>query len=112
MSKSEKERMKLTVELVRRGGTILRDACPTCGGIQIRYHSKNYCTSHEDLTSVLSTEELSMDFVLPNLRELLFSKVKDTTEALGKERDVVKQDQLVSLLAKYMELLQKLPVQK
>ncbi len=109
MSRASKEKMRLTVELVRRGATVLREACPTCGGVQVRYHGKVLCTNHDDLSGVLSTEEITYDSVVSGLRTLLLSKMRDTVDLLDKEGDVLKQDQVVTLLAKYFELLQKLP---
>jgi hypothetical protein len=47
--------------------------------------------------------------VVAQLREVLLSRLKETTAALGVERDPARQDQLVSLASKYFELLQRLP---
>jgi uncharacterized Zn finger protein (UPF0148 family) len=107
--KSERGRMKSTVELVRRGGVILKEPCPTCGGIQVKYHGKNYCSNHDDLTAALAAQELNLDVVLSGLRGLVLAKVKDTSDALGQEKDFERQERLVSLLTKYVDLLQKLP---
>jgi len=101
--------MQLTVEIVKRGGTVLRDPCPTCGGVQVRYHGKVVCTNHDDLSGVLSGEDITYDSVASSLRSLLLLKMKDAMDSLEKERDVTRQDQIVSLLARYVELLQKLP---
>lgn len=101
--------MKVTVEMVRRGASILADPCPTCGGVQVKYHGKVYCSSHEDLSSVLTSEELTYESVVANLRQLLLSKLNDSMGQLGKEKEETKQDLLVSLIAKYVDLLQKLP---
>jgi len=109
LSRASKEKMRLTVELVRRGATVLREACQTCGGVQVRYHGKVLCTNHEDLSGVLTTEEVTYDSVVVGLRTSLLSKMKDAIDLLDRERDVVKQDQVVTLLTKYVELLQKLP---
>jgi len=47
--------------------------------------------------------------VTVQLREVLLAKLNETTAALGAEKDASKQAQLVSLAAKYFDLLQKLP---
>jgi UPF0148 protein len=109
MSKSAKDNMKLAAELVSRGATMLSEPCPQCGGIQVRYHGKVYCTSHEDLSTVGMPEVLSMETVVPRLREVLLSRLNEAAAALAAEKDTARQDQLVSLMAKYFELLQKLP---
>jgi uncharacterized Zn finger protein (UPF0148 family) len=104
--------MKLTVELVRRGGTVLKEACPVCGGVQIRYNGKTYCSSHDDLGPILTTQELTLESVVSNLRGLVLIKVNETAEELRREGDSAKQDRLVALLTKYVDLLTKLPQEK
>ncbi len=112
MSRPSKDKMRLTAELIRHGGTILKESCPTCGGIQIRYRGKNYCTSHDDLTVAFGAEEISFDAISSATRDLVVTKIKEITEALKNEKDLGKQDQLVSLLAKYVDLVQKIPEKK
>jgi UPF0148 protein len=109
LSRSSKDKMKQTVELVRKGAAILGEPCQTCGGVQIRYHGKTYCTSHEDLSAVLQERDVSLDSVVAGLRQLLLSKVSESMSLLEKEHDSAKQDALVTLMTKYYELLQKLP---
>ena len=109
MSRASKEKMQLTVELVRRGATLLKEPCAVCGGVQVRYHGKVICTNHDDLSGVLTTEEVTYEAVTSSLRTLLLSKAREAADLLEKEQDALKQDQLVSLITKYVELLQKLP---
>ncbi len=101
--------MKLAAELVSRGATMLAEPCPQDGGIQVRYRGKVYCTSHDDLSSITKAAAVSYDTVVAQMREVILARLNETTAALGAEKDVTKQDQLVSLAAKYFELLQKLP---
>jgi UPF0148 protein len=109
MSGASKERMKLAAELVSRGATMLAEPCPQDGGIQVRYRGKVYCTSHDDLSSITKTPAISYDTVAAQMREVLLARLNETTTVLATEKDVAKQEQLVSLAAKYFELLQKLP---
>ena len=109
LSKPRRNRMEVAVELVRKGATLLGEPCPKCGGIQVRYHGKVYCTSHEDLTPVLIAETLSMETVIAGMEEALLSKLNEAALSLGAEKDGERQDQLVSLMTKYFDLLQKLP---
>lgn len=101
--------MKQAAELVSRGGTMLSEPCPKCGGIQVRYHGKVYCTSHEDISSVTLSQVASYDTVVAQMREVLLARLNEAAEAFGSEKDTVRQDQLVSLMTKCYELLQKLP---
>jgi UPF0148 protein len=108
MSGATRDKMKLAVELVRKGATMLGEPCAKCGGIKISYHGRVYCTSHEDLSLVAAAETVSMDLVLAGMREALLSKVGEVTSLLDKEKDSTKQEQLVSLMTRYYDLLEKL----
>jgi UPF0148 protein len=99
--------VKLAAQLVRRGATMLAQPCQKCGGIQVRFKGKTYCTGHDDLSTILATEQLDYDSVVTNMRALLLSKLDESAKALENETDHGKQDQLVSLMTKYFELLQK-----
>ena len=109
MSGASKDRMRLAAELVSRGATMLAEPCPSDGGIQVRYRGKVYCASHDDLSSIVASAAVSYDTVVAQMREVLLSRLNEAAVALGTERDLAKQDQLVSLASKYFELLQKLP---
>ncbi len=108
MSRGSKDKIKVAVDLVRKGATILGEPCPQCGGIQVRYRGKVYCTGHEDLSAVVKAEVVSVDTVMAAMREALLSKLNEAASSLGSERDAARQDQLVSLMTKYFDLLQKL----
>ena len=109
MSRASGDRMKAAAELVSRGATMLADPCPQDGGIQVRYRGKVYCTVHDDIPSISKTVMVSYDTVVAQMREVLLVRLGEATSALGSEKDLSKQEQLVSLAAKYFELLQKLP---
>jgi UPF0148 protein len=105
---TNRDKMKLAVELVRKGATMLGEPCAKCGGIKVSYHGRVYCTGHEDLSSVVTAETVSMDVVLAGMREILLSKLNEVTFSLGQERDSTKQEQLMSLMTKYYDLFEKL----
>lgn len=109
MNGAGKGKMKLAVELVRKGATILAEPCPQCGGIQVRYRGKVYCTAHEDLSFVVKSEGVSYDDVVARVREALLTKLNESAHLLEDEKDASKQDQLVSLMTKCFDLLQELP---
>ena len=109
MSGTPKDRMKIAEELVSKGATMMAEPCPQDGGIQVRYHGKVYCTAHDDLSSISMAQAVSYETVVAQAREVLLAKVNEAAAALGSEKDRAKQEQLVSLMAKCFELLQKLP---
>ena len=101
--------MKVAAELVRKGAVMLAEPCQRCGGMQLRYHGKVYCTSHEDLGPLLTEEPVSYEAVVVSARGLLLSKLNEAAVLLEKEKDLTKQEQLISLMTKYFDLLQKMP---
>jgi UPF0148 protein len=108
MSRPDKDRMKLAVELVRKGGTMLGEPCTKCGGVRVSYHGRVYCTGHDDLSTVTSAETVPMETVLVGVKDVLVSKLSEAAAQLGQEKDTAKQEQLVSLMTKYYDLLERL----
>ena len=99
---------KISVELMRRGAVMMKEPCPVCNGVQLKYRGKVYCTSHEDLGAALQAKELVYADVAENLKNVLLAKVKETMASLEKEEDPEKLSRLVSLMTGYVDLLQKL----
>jgi UPF0148 protein len=99
---------QLTVELMRRGAVMLKEPCPTCNGVQLRYKGKVYCSNHDDLSVALQAKEMSFPDVADDLRNLLLTKLRELMSLLEGEKDLAKLDQLVSLMTRYVELVQKL----
>ena len=106
---TSKDRMKLAAELVSRGGTMLADPCPQDGGIQVRYRGRIYCVLHDDLSLISRATPVTYDTVVVLMRDVLVARLNETTAALAVEKDMDRQERLVSLAAKYLEVLQKLP---
>lgn len=107
MSKS-REKMQLTVELMRRGAVMMKEPCPIDNGVQVRYKGKVFCTTHDDLEAALSSKEITYAEVSTSLRDMILMKLKEDMVMLENERDVVKQEQLVTLITKSVDLLNKL----
>jgi uncharacterized Zn finger protein (UPF0148 family) len=109
MSKAEKDGLRQAAELLRKGATLMGAPCKQCGGIQVSYHGRVYCTGHEDLSVAITTERVSFDMVVAEMREVLLAKLSQASALLESEKGTVGQDQLVSLMSKYFDLLQRLP---
>jgi UPF0148 protein len=99
---------QLTVELMRRGAVMLKEPCPTCNGVQLRYKGKVYCSNHDDLSVALQAKEMSFPDVADDLRNLLLTKLRELMSLLEGEKDLAKLDRLVSLMTGYVELMRKL----
>jgi UPF0148 protein len=109
LSGRAKDNMRLAAEFVSRGATMMSEPCPKCGGIQIRYKGRVYCTNHDDLSAISASVEVSLDSVVAQMREVLLTKLNDAARALGEEKDHARQEEIVSLMARCFDLLQKLP---
>ena len=94
-------------ELLRKGATLLKEPCPTCGGLQLRYRSRTLCTSHHDLSDLGAVEAPEPSEAVIDLKDLVAAKIRETSLLLKREGDVERQTQLATLLLKYVELMQK-----
>ena len=101
--------MRLAADLVSKGATMLADPCPQDGGIQVRYRGKVYCATHDDLLAITSATAVTIDGVTARMRAVILSRLNEAAAALEVEKDVAKQEQLVTVMTKYFELLQRLP---
>jgi UPF0148 protein len=90
------------------GATLLGEPCPKCGGVQVRYKGRVYCTQHEDLSTVTTVEPLSVESVSESARKVILAKINDAVTSLSSEKDVERQEQLVSMISKCFDTLQKL----
>jgi UPF0148 protein len=98
---------------MRRGAVMLKEPCPVCNGVQVRYKGRVYCTNHDDLAVALQAKEILFPDVAEDLKNLLLVKLKETMSLLEIEKDSEKLDQLVTLVTRYVELLRKLePTQR
>jgi uncharacterized Zn finger protein (UPF0148 family) len=103
-----REKMQLTVELMRRGAVMMKEACPIDNGVQLRYRGKVYCTTHDDLDTALSTKELTYADISSSLKDLLLVKVKENATLLENEKDARKQEEIVLLITSCVDLINKL----
>jgi UPF0148 protein len=98
---------------MRRGAAMIKEPCPVCNGVQLRYKGRVYCTNHDDLEVALQAKEILFPDVAEDLKNLLLVKLKEYMSLLEKERDSEKLDQIASLMTRYVELLRKLePTQR
>lgn len=108
-----KKRVISGADLLRRGATLLREPCPRCGGLQLRYMGKSYCINEDDIDSVLNPpveappkEAASSN--MPTLKKLVQEKLDSVSKQLESTTDVDEQSRLLDLISKYVETLEKL----
>ncbi|MDG6906166.1 MAG: hypothetical protein JRN20_10325 [Nitrososphaerota archaeon] len=111
MGQSDKDRMTTSADLIRRGATLLQEACPKCGGVQLKYRGKIFCLNETDLNELLSTSPQTSQTSSTgssSLRKLLEEKMASATKQLEATSDVSEQSKLLDLISKYLETLNKL----
>jgi UPF0148 protein len=99
---------KTTVELMRKGAVMLKEPCPFCNGVQLRYKGRIYCTNHDDLAVALQAKEILFPDLAEDLKNLLLVKLKESMVVLESEKDSERLERLVSLMTGYVELLRRL----
>ena len=87
---------------------MMKEPCPTCNGVQLRYKGKVYCSNHDDLNLAIQAKEISFPEVADDLKNLLLAKLRESMSLMEGEKDLEKLDRVVSLMTGYVELLKKL----
>ena len=70
--------MDNAVEIMRKGGTLLSEKCPRCGGVQVKYKGRVLCIAEDDLSENLQSTTVSNDATLSNLRNVIIEKIDVT----------------------------------
>jgi uncharacterized Zn finger protein (UPF0148 family) len=126
-SLTPKQRMEFTAEMMRLGATLLREACPKCGGVQIKFQGKIFCTNEDDLEAAVypdssklqkngeeefgRTPESSKAGVSQessSVITLLEQKLAAASKLLENSTDFEEQTKLLDLISKYVETIGKL----
>lgn len=101
----QKTKTQLATELMGKGATLLRETCPRCGGLQLRYKGRVICVNEDDLEEATKIETVAATDAIGSLRELVVMKLQEASSSLASERDLDKQLKLADLIRKYVELL-------
>ena len=86
----------------------MKEPCPKCGALQVRYRNRVYCVTEDDLSEIGKSPLIGVEDVSASLRELVLTKIQEVSSQLEKESDIEKQNQIAALLIKYMELIDKM----
>ena len=109
----KRTRVTSGADLLRKGATLLREPCPKCGGLQIRYKEKTYCMNCDDIEAVLSPKPEQAasgpkETPISPLRKMMEEKLNSVSKQLDATTDVEEQARLLDLISKYVETLEKL----
>jgi uncharacterized Zn finger protein (UPF0148 family) len=134
----EKERIRQVADLMQKGAILLREPCPRCESLQLRYKGKVICTKEDDLfdipsvdastaqsrgppsqervkesgvtklTRISSPEDSSESFDDFSLVTVLRNRLRDAVATLSEEPSIERQEKLLNLIIKYLEALERL----
>jgi len=104
--------IKKMADLLRRGATMLAQACPQCGSPLFKVGNDTYCVACDRrIVVVRSGQELetpASNTVVSQLRETLIRKLKDVNELVAGENDVEALTKLARLMVLLLQALHRL----
>ncbi|MBI2184746.1 MAG: hypothetical protein HYU39_07300 [Thaumarchaeota archaeon] len=104
---AQKRGLAVAAEILRKGATLLKEPCPKCGGVQIRYKNRTLCTNCDDLSNIEALEAPQPTEVIGKLKDLIAAKIGEASLLLKEEKNIERQTQLAALLLRYVELMEK-----
>lgn len=99
--------MKRTSDILLKGGKLLGDACPKCGGLLLQYQGRTVCVNCDNINEVGKDAVVSTMDIALRIESLVSKKIEEVAQNLEKEEDIEKQTHLAELLLKYIEILRK-----
>lgn len=96
--------VKSAAEMLRRGGTLVKEACIKCNGVQVRYQGRLICINCGNEMVLDEGKGIS----LSNLEGIIVEKVNEISSALRSESDIARQMDMAKLLIYYLEILAKI----
>jgi UPF0148 protein len=104
--------IKKMADLLRRGATMLAQACPQCGSPLFKVGNDTYCaTCDRRIVIVHSGQEVEApapNAVISQLRETLLRKLKDVNELAEGENDVESLTKLARLMVLLLQALHRI----
>ena len=108
-------RIKSAASLLVKGGTLTSEACPKCGGVQVRFADKAVCINCGNESKAGVTQKAEPEKAAPVQRSVgLASAASIIEEKIGllaaeikSESDISAQKQKADLLESYLRILEK-----
>lgn len=95
--------MKAAAEMLRKGGTLVKEACTKCKGVQVKYSGRLICVNCGNETVLEEAREES----LHDLRSVVMAKVNSMAKMLEQENDMSRQIKIARLILYYLDILAK-----
>lgn len=68
---------KLLAEIMRKGGTLLAEPCPKCGGLMVKYKGKTFCPKCDNITTIEQMEKPSKNNDIEIIQQQVIKKIKE-----------------------------------
>ena len=112
MNDKDDPSVKKMADLLRKGATMLADACPQCGSPLFKVKDDMYCVKCDrQVVYAESDEEVevqAMKTLIPELRETLLNKLKSLNEVVDNETDTEALTKLANLMVLLLQALHRL----
>lgn len=107
-------RIKSAASLLVKGGTLTSEACPKCGGVQVRFADKTTCINCGNETQTGSMENAEPEKAqaqtsvgLNSVSSIVEEKIVALAAEIKSESDLAIQKQKAELLESYLRILEK-----
>jgi len=112
-SEDSTTRIKSAASLLVKGGTLTSEACPKCGGVQVRFADKTTCINCGNETKSGAPREAEIEIAsTPGLKgmeavtSIIEDKIALLVAELRTETDISIQKQMAELLESYIRILE------
>ncbi len=116
-SQDNTSRIKSAASLLVKGGTLTSEACPKCGGVQVRFANNTTCINcgNETKTNGATTEQAgpenkpvqSPSALTSSVSSIIKEKIDSLAVEIKSENDLAIQKQKAELLEIYLRILEK-----
>jgi uncharacterized Zn finger protein (UPF0148 family) len=104
----EKEKLKKSSDILLKGGKLLGESCPQCGGLLLLYQGRTVCFTCDNINEIDKITTISTMDIALRVENLVSKKIEEVARHLENEGDIKEQTHLAELLLKFMEILSKI----
>lgn len=114
-SEDSASRIRSAASLLVKGGTLTSDACPKCGGVQVRFANKTTCINCGNEVKAGTAQKAEPEKAAPaqvssglaSAASLIEEKIMLLATEIKNESDISVQKQKAELLESYLRILEK-----
>ena len=114
-SENSSGRIRSAASLLVKGGTLTSEACPKCGGVQVRFADKTTCINCGNEVKAGATQKVEPEKAasaqgyagLASAASLIEEKIAALAAEIRAESDISTQKQKAELLESYLRILEK-----